>query len=291
MSDGFEHFPYRGRRYPGKPALGAAILLLVIGAVSTWQNVQEGNTIVAVGVAWFSLTLVLGGVGVFQLDRGGRGRFRLLNAVVMTRAERRPADSWVHLAQTTALPWPLLLCNLLFTIGIGVASIAGLLQLVGIVPRINPDASWASIGLAVLIGAALTAAGGFLAFLNLGRKWRSGRFAARPSGVALGEQTVAVRVPGLDAEISWEHIRAVGPMQSGGRRPLPIIRLDLDSAAQGAGRTQLIEADGCTVPADALYSALRWYHAHPELRGELGRTEGQRRLEGWRAQALGRAAG
>ncbi|MBC9928228.1 MULTISPECIES: hypothetical protein [unclassified Leucobacter] len=50
----------------------------------------------------------------------------------------------------------------------------------------------------------------------------------------------------------------------------------------------MLAADGYTVPTDSLFTALRWYHAHPEERRELGRVEGQRRIEGWRKDALQR---
>ena len=288
MTEGFERYPERGKkRYPTVQATIVGILVLALGAYACIGTAREGEWIKASGTAWFALVLGLGGIGIGRMGRPDRARFRLLNAVVMTRAERAPADSWVHVAPTKALPWPFVLGIALFALGMCTALVFAVLQLIGVVPRLNPDTTIPALVIAVAGCLLFAAASGALAYLSLARKWRSGRFGARPSGVALGETAVSIRMPGRDGEIAWEHIRAVRPeIISGHRRPISMIRLDLARAAGVQGNAQMLAAEGYTVPVDALYSALRWYAAHPDARWELGRIEGERRIEGWRRDAL-----
>ncbi|MBL3687694.1 hypothetical protein D3248_12130 [Leucobacter zeae] len=288
MTEGFERYPERGkRRYPTKQAMAVGVLAIAAGAFVSARAAAAGEPVTAAGTAWFALTIGLGGIGIGRMGAPARSRFRFLNSVVMTRAERAPVDSWVHVAPTRSLPWPLLLGNLLFTLGMGAALVCAVLQLVGAMPRLNPDTTTVAYLIAIAGCLVFAAVSGALAYLTAARKWRSGRFGARPSGVALGERTVSIRMPGRDGEIAWEHIRSVRPeILNGSRRPMAMIRLELDPAAGVAGNAQLLAAEGYTVPIDALYSALRWYRAHPADRRELGRTEGQRRIEGWRRDAL-----
>lgn len=291
MSDGFERYPHpSASSYPTRLGPLAGVFFLALCGWSAWTNYREGDLFVAGAMVLTGLIIGLGGIGFGFMGKRPRGRFRFINAVVMTRAERAPVDSWVHVAPTRPLPWPLLICNALFTLAMLAALVLGVLQLVGAMPRMNPDTTTGAFLIALLIVLAFAAASGFLAYLNFARRWRNGRFGARPSGVALGERTVSVRVPGRDAEILWEHIVSAEPVLMPGRRnPVPMIRLSVSAAAGIAGHVQLLNADGYTVPTDALYSALRWYLAHPEARRrELGRTEGVERIEGWRLDALAR---
>jgi len=223
--------------------------------------------------------------------RHARDAFRYINHTVMTRAEAPTVDSWVHLAQTRRPPIGAVLFFALASIGSVAVAVYGLLQLIGVLPIANSDGGTGGLILGTS-GMALFAAGaGWVAALMIGRTVRSGGVGARPSGIALGEHGVVVRVPGRDAEIPWAEIRSVTARLSamGGRRSraeLPLIELARDPAAPVSERVQFVVANGCRVPGDALYTALRWYHAHPEARWELGRVEGERRLEGWRQQAL-----
>ncbi|RGE18820.1 hypothetical protein [Leucobacter sp. wl10] len=288
MTDGFERYPERGKKkYPTVQAMIVGILILALGVYASVGSAREGEWLTAAGTVWLALTLGLGGVGIGLMGRPARAPFRFLNAVVMTRAERAPVDSWVHVAPTKALPWPLLLGNVLFTLGMCVGLVFAALQLIGTIPRLNAETTPAALLIAIVACLLFAVVSGALAYLNVARKWRNGRFGARPSGVALGEKTVSIRMPGRDSEITWEYIRTVRPEIIGShRRPTAAIRLELDPAAGVPGNVQMLAAEGYTVPIDALYSALRWYAAHPGARRELGRTEGERRIEGWRRDAL-----
>ncbi|MBP1326997.1 hypothetical protein JOF28_002229 [Leucobacter exalbidus] len=220
-------------------------------------------------------------------------KFQLLNATVLTRADRPTADSWVHFAQTRAASVPMLLGFVLATLGcLGMATFAGL-QAFGAIPLVNPDVSSAGPALAMIAMGAFGVALGWVTSLMIRRHKRAGSVGARPSGVGLGETCVTVRVPGRDVEIPWRqissaHLIAAGLAMNGQSMP-PMIKLNL---AKGpvAERAQMLALDGYRVPGSALYTALRWYLARPESRWELGRIEGERRLEGWRQQALDREA-
>jgi len=227
------------------------------------------------------------------LGEGRRAReaFRYINQTVMTRAEAPTIDSWVHLAQTRRPPIGAVLFFALASVGSVAVAVYGLLQVTGLLPIANRNGGIGGLTVGI-VGMALLAAGtGWVAALMIGRTIRSGSVGARPSGIALGEHGVVVRVPGRDAEIPWTEIRSVTARlgSAGDRRSrveLPLIELARDPAAPLAERVQFVVANGCRVPGDALFTALRWYQAHPEARWELGRVEGERRLEGWRQQAL-----
>lgn len=237
----------------------------------------------------------------YPYELNGRGgatsSFRLINHTVMTRAEAPTVDSWVHLAQTRRPPLWATAFFTLATVGAAYASVHAGLQLFGVIEPLNETTGDAGRILGMIVMAAIAVACGWVTWLMLGRWHRSGSVGARPSGVALGASGVVVRVPGRDVEIPWGDIRAVKAKQSEigdaehgiGRtrtQRLTLIELTRDPHAELADRVQLLAAEGYKVPTDALYTALRWYHEHPESQWELGRIEGERRLEGWRLDAL-----
>lgn len=224
--------------------------------------------------------------------RSGRG-FRLINQTVMTRAEAPTIDSWVHLAQTLRPPLWGTLFFVLATLGAASAAVFAALRLFGVVRLADEPASDGGLLLGMIAMTAIAVGCGWVARLMVWRWVRNGTVGARPSGVALGAHGVAVRVPGRDVEIPWTEIRGIAPrvrrIGSGmGERELPIIEIARDPDAPVADRVQLIVASGYQVPGDALFTALRWYHGHLDARWELGRVEGERRLEGWRRGALRR---
>jgi len=162
------------------------------------------------------------------------------------------------------------------------------LQLLGVTPRLNEDASTAALILGLLLLLVFAAGGAFFSWLLIWRRIRNGSFGTRPSGVTLGPSGVAVRVPGRDVEIAWGQILSITPqVASSGRSGLSVgmIKLQLTRGSGISSDQQMLAAEGYQVPSDALFTALRWYQAHPEARWELGRVEGQRRLEGWRLDA------
>lgn len=217
--------------------------------------------------------------------------FKLINATVMTRAERPTADSWVHLAQTRTMGLPMVLgFSIAAAASFGAAIFAGL-QVFGVIPQVNTDVSEAGPLLGMLFMGALGLLLGWLASLMIRREFRNGSVGARPSGVALGETAVAVNVPGRDVEILWTQMTGVDVVATmpaaNGRTVGPMIRISLTPGTLPGG-VQKLSGTGYRVPASALYTALRWYLARPESRWELGRVEGGRRLAAW--CAAGRSA-
>lgn len=281
MVEGFERYG-RGmgaRRYPWL-TVPIGILVLIWGGYVVVTNALEGDWLVAIGVGWFSLALGLGGIGVGFANRADVQDFVLRDAAAWADSDEPPPDARVHLARMRALPYPLVVCAALFALGMALISATALLQLLGLVPRAADDVSTGTLLLAAAGSAVLAGIGGWLARQHATRKWRGGALSRRPEGVALGEREVLVRVPGYDAEIAWAHILAVRPdaIRDG---MAPVFRLELSPEAGIRGDAQLIPAGGYSVPTDALYSALRWYRAHPEARHELGREAGGRRLADW----------
>ncbi|MGF3055483.1 hypothetical protein [Microbacterium sp. YY-01] len=292
MTEGFHPYPravrrYATERYPLKgKAYAASIFIAFIGAYSSWVNVEQGNRLPALVVLWLTATLSIGGIGVGRMNRKPRSKFRYINAIVMTRAEKPPLDSWVYLAQMRRLPVPILISAGLFVVAMLVVGVYGVLQLIGVFPPLNPDASFMNRLGATVIALALMGAGGWLLWLNLAVAWRNGRVAAAPSGIALGVNGVALHMPSRDAEVRWEHIRSVGSTTSSGKRPLLILVIQTAPEAGLPGNVLMIGADKFVVPMDALHSALQWYFAHPHLRWELDSTVGRDRLDGWRKDAI-----
>lgn len=289
MTEGFERHPHARRRTSRHSAwrpLGAfALAAVCVPSVAT--NFADGNATVASIVAVIAVVLALVGLGFLRMQRPARAQFRYINAVVMTHAEQPPIDSWVHLAPIRPLPWPLLVSGVVFTLGMCGGAIFGVLQLAGVLPRLNPDSTVPVLVFASAVAAVIAAVSAWLTYLSVAQRWRNGRFGARPSGIALGEHTVSVRVPGRDAEIRWEDIGAVRPVTVTAKdADIPMIRLELARGADIPGNVQMLPGDTYTVPGDALFTALRWYQAHPESRWELGRVEGERRIAGWRLDAL-----
>ncbi len=292
MSAGFERYPYSGRRRTGFTRGGTialGTLLALAGAGMAIDNLRDGEIAQAV--------IIVNVMGVFSLLTFGvypqsqpRGRFRMLNAVVMTRAERPPIDSWVHLAPTRALRTTLTIGFTWGSLGVLAIAVIGVLQLTGVLPAIGGRTELGKAIFAVALATLIGGVGLWLSSLLIWRRIRNGSFGTRPSGVALGEVAVAVRVPGADVEIPWTRIISVTPevAQAGNRaHSIPMMRLKL--APGGVPQeVQMLSGEGYKVPIDALYTALRWYQAHPETRWELGRVEGERRLEGWRVDALAR---
>lgn len=303
MTEGFERFPFPGRRgadrggttATGFSSIGAKLFgafLLLLGVLSTAQQLGQGQTLRAILAANICTVLALLAFGVAP-QRTPKRSFRFLNSVVLTRAEQPPADSWVHVAPTRALGLPLTIGIVWGTLGLLAAAVAALLQLLGVTPRLNKDAGTDGLILGLLLLLALSAGGVFISWLLIWRRIRDGSFGTRPSGVTLGQSGVAVRVPGRDVEIAWGQIVSVTPQVAAGRsnrHSVAMIKLQLARGSGLASDAQMLSAEGYQVPSDALYSALRWYHAHPQSRWELGRVEAQRRLEGWRLDAIGAVA-
>lgn len=250
----------------------------------------ETNSVVGplMGAGFFAV-LALFSFGLVVRPRSTTS-FRLINATVLTRAERPTADSWVHLAQTSTQGLPTILgFSLAGLVCTGIAVYAGL-QAFGVIPQVNTDVSAAGPVLATLFMSVLAALLLWIASLAIRRQIRNGTVGARPSGVALGETAVAVNVPGRDVEIPWTQISSIdiaATLPAANDRPVPpMIRITL-TLGPVPERVQMLAGSGYRVPVSALYTALRWYLARPDARWELGRIEGERRLAAWCAAGRG----
>lgn len=248
------------------------------------NSVVESSSVVGplMGSGFFAV-LALFSFGLAVRPRTATS-FRLINATVLTRAERPTADSWVHLAQTRTQGLPTILgFSLAGLLCAGIALYAGL-QAFGVIPQLNTDVSAAGPVLAMLFMGALAVLLIWIASLAIRRQIRSGTVGARPSGVALGETAVAVNVPGRDVEIPWTQISSVDIVATSSaandRQVPPMIRITL-TRGPVPERVQMLAGSGYRVPVSALYTALRWYLARPDARWELGRIEGERRLAAW----------
>lgn len=297
LEAGYEKYPYPDKLYPPQLYWGGPFFALA-GGYAAYTNIADGQLLTGLGILGFCLMLALICVGIPSMNRGGRSSFRYLNAVVLTRAERAPIDSWVHLAQTRAFNGWLLSGLGLAAIGSAGVFVVAILQLLGVVPKLNEQSTLMSFLVATLLAGALAVVMTLITSLHIARRWRNGRFGARPSGIVLGERSISVRVPGRDAELLWDDVVSVrayiganpgrhGSESSRGSKMIPLIEIITLPNIGGRQSMQMLVAHGQTVPTDALYTALRWYHAHPESRWELGRIEGERRLEGWRRIAIG----
>lgn len=293
MTEGFERFPHPAQRSGvGFTRAGAYIfdvVLVLIGCVSLAQQLQDGSTLRAILSVNVCGVLAMFAFGIAP-QRTPKRSFRFLNSVVLTRAEQRPADSWVHVAPTRALRLPLTIGIVWATIGLIAALIAALLQLIGVTPVLNTDTGKGGLILGSIVLVPLTLGGAYLSWLLVWRRIRNGSFGTRPSGVTLGSSGIAVRVPGRDVELTWGQILSATPeviSRASSQQSISMITLKLAGGSGIAGDVQRLSAEGYQVPGDALYTALRWYHAHPDKRWELGRIEGQQRLEGWRLDAIG----
>lgn len=299
MTEGFERYPLPGRRGAGSGSattgfgrIGAMLFgtfLLLLGVLSVAQQLREEHTLGAILAANVCGVLAMFAFGIAP-QRPPKRSFRFLNSVVLTRAERRPTDSWVHVAPTRALRLPLTIGFIWASLGLLVAAGCALLQLVGVLPKLNQETGTGGLVLALLLLVPISGACLWLSWLIIWRRIRNGSFGTRPSGVTLGPSGIAVRVPGRDVEIAWGQITSITPQvaaSGGARHSIAMIQLQLAKGSGLAGDKQMLAAEGYQVPSDALYTALRWYHSHPEAWWELGRVEGQRRLEGWRLDAVG----
>lgn len=306
LGGGFQRFPWE----PVKPTFSknSAILFgvgaLVVGALLAGKYAREAQWL-EFGLS-LTLCVIFALFGFGLVPQGApRASFRYINATVMTRAEKPTADSWVHVAPTRGARVPMLCAWALAGLFMAATACYAMLVVVGAAQPLNPDTSAGGYLLAFIATAAISVLCLWIAALFIGRRIRNGSFGTRPSGIALGETSVMVNVPGRELEIPWNQIKSVtaervGPdaARHASRTPLPrrsrgenfdLIRLMLHPGGAITERELLLSARGYTVPTDALYSALRWYHAHPEARAELGRIEGERRIEAWRRLALDQA--
>lgn len=210
----------------------------------------------------------------FAVSRdGGRRPIRgpvLMNAVALTRADSAPPDSWVHFFReglgSWMLGWGLLL---------GGAGSATLLVMAGMrAVTIGAD-GWLLLVVPLGLGAGILVLCGVIALVIA---FRSASFARIPIGVSIGRSGVSRYYLDEIESVRWEDIRAIRA----------VAREDGDTEGS---RSVLIERSGrdpwrigideYPTPPWVIYAALRFWHEHPEERGELSGTFAQHRIEQW----------
>lgn len=267
--------------------IAAAVVATLMAASAISSLLREGNLTGSIIALCFFGPLVLIAIGRLRTQRQS-GRFRFINAIVMTRAVRPPADSWVHLAPTRRLGGSTIVAFAWFSLGATAVFIAGFGQLFGVFPKQNEDAGSIELVIAGVLALAAACVGWWVTWLMYSRNARSETVGRRLSGLALGRNGVAVHVPGRDLEVPWTSITSVETkvldLSRDSSVPMIVISYRVDEGRPDG--VQYVPIDTLDVPPDAAFTALRWYWSHPAARTELGRVEARRRLEAWRHAAL-----
>lgn len=266
------------------PALIWAAIAVALGATAIGANVAGDF---GSGILQGALAGAVGaGVGVsYQRSGGERGVPLLLNAVVLSRARVRPPDSWIHFFHEAGpskwlTAW-FLCAGLVSSLSLGWSAVlvvnvgmAGLLWLV----------------IPLLLGALILV---FTGVVGLVQVVRNSTFSHRHVGLSLGRHGL-IRYYLDDVDVwPWESIKRV---KATGKTIDPT---DGDFTAKielvPTERPQDVlydnyEITGYKSHAWLIYTAVRFWAEHPELREELGTTYAQRRIEGWRDEMVATTA-
>lgn len=226
------------------------------------------------------------GVGVAYEHAGDeRGMPVLLNAITLTKARVRPPDSWIHFFRELPPGRWLTIC---FAATGTFCSVAlGWLCVVAV----TTGAGWILIVLIpLLLGALVVALAGWIAVVQ---RWRHASFGRRPIGLSVGRHGVIRWF--LDDRVDvwpWESIAAVRAQASAVDKDtgdfMPgIVLVPVEGAPDPTDPGEaLVEREydltGYQSHAWLIYSTVRYWHEHPELRPELSTTHAQRRIAGWR---------
>lgn len=263
----------------GPWAAGLWMLLaaaLAAGAVAMLQRGDFlGGTLLTVIAACVTL-----GVAVTGKHAGAeRGMPRLINAVVLTTARVRPADSWIHFFRE-ARPGIRLIVG--FTAAGLFASAAftwaGVLAVAS-----GGDAPLMLIALVPLVLAALVVA--LAGVLSAVIRWRHSSFGRRHIGLSIGRHGVSRYYLDEVDTWAWESITEV-------RATVSAVDKTNGSFMPGIVIAHAKDEDGLTehkytlddyeAHAWLIYTALRFWAEHPESREELSTTFAQQRIAGWR---------
>lgn len=270
------------RRWPAFVWAGVAV---VLGALALAANVRGD---IGGGILFASL---FGGVGAalgvsYQRSGTERGLPHLINANVLTRATVMPPDSWIHFFREATLGVWLTV----WWVTTGTITSASFIWTTVSIAR----EGGATLGLLALViplglGALVLALAGWIAVAQL---VRHGSFGQRPIGISLGRSgVIRYYMDGVDVW-SWDDIASVsgtGHMIDKDTQDFTAM-LEIEKSAHSVDVT-LDEYDitGYQSHPWLIYTAVRFWAEHPELRHELSTTYAQRRIEGWRNEM--RAAG
>lgn len=262
-------------------------------AVALALVLAAGQAVLAGSIGWGILfTALFGAVGAglgVAYERAGseRGLPRFINAVVLTRAVSRPPDSWIHFFRESG---PSRWLTFWFA-ATGWLALASFVWLTVLVARVGGAALWwLALIIPLGLGALVLATAGTIA---VAQRIRHSSFGRRPIGLSIGRSGVVWYYLD-DVDIwPWEAIHAVRPSAT-----------VFDKAA--GDFSAAIEIRSVQKPADVsqdeyildrfeshawlIYTAVRFWAEHPELRSELSTTFAQRRIESWRDAMLPRPA-
>ncbi|SDG90423.1 hypothetical protein [Microbacterium sp. 77mftsu3.1] len=250
-------------------ALAFAVLGGNVGAATWWVLVFAGATL---------------GFGVhFERAGGERGMPELLNAVALTRAEKRPPDSWVHFfRERGAGSW----VSAWFTVA-GVVSTAAFVW--AIVRSVTTDAALALIWLIpLLLGALVVLLAGSIAIVST---WRAASFGRLPIGVGIGPSGVTRYYLDDTDDIDWARIARVAPTVSAVDETTGDFTPSVELRAADDEILLDLNISGFRAHAWLIYASIRFWAEHPEMRHELGTTFAQQRMDGWRRGMLGKSVG
>lgn len=246
------------------------------GAVVGEQTVL--GTIVALVLLGFLAVVAVGG----ERAGGERALPEFVNALALTRAETRPADSWVSFFRQRAPS----LWSCLWLLGGGLVTTAacGIL-----IVRCIVEGGQVLLVLVFLVPLTLAAAIVALAGANsLAVRGRARWFARRPRGLVVGRSGVTLySFDRGDFDRSWSWDAIVGVIPGGlvdARRGNTVPELKLHAAdADGAMKEHHVPVDSLASHAWLVYAVLRFWREHPELRDELDTSAGQDRMASWMA--------
>lgn len=254
-------------------------------AVVLGLAIAAGNAVFRGEVGWSILFTALFGAGAAALgvsyQRAGseRGLPRMINAVVLTRARVRPPDSWIHFFREAG---PTRWLTFWFAAG-GWVSLAASVAIIVLIARASGAAFWwLLIAVPLGLGALVLATAGTIA---VAQRIRHSSFGRRPIGISIGRSGV-VRYYLDDVDVwPWEAIRDVRPSSTVFDKSAgdfsAAIRLHSARKPAEVSQDEYI-LDGYESHAWLIYTAVRFWVDHPEMRHELSTTYAQRRIESWR---------
>ena len=267
------------RRWP-------AIVWSVI-AVGLASGMVAANVAAVVGSA-ILLAFLFGAVGAglgvsYQREGTNRGMPHLINAVVLTRARVRPPDSWVHFFREAGPSRWLTTC--FAATGI-LMSTSLVWTFVAVLGEGGAALLWLLLVVPLLLAALVLALAGAIALVQF---VRHASFGHRHIGISIGRHGL-VRYYLDEVDVwPWENIIRVEAL---GRA--------LDAQTEDFSAHIVLVAN--SLPADVtenkysidgyqshpwlIYTAVRFWTEHPELRSELGTTFAQRRIDGWSEQMV-----
>ncbi|WZH36846.1 MAG: hypothetical protein PIR02_19185 [Microbacterium enclense] len=270
--------PARPRSITATTLLGATCVLLAVGL---WVALAADQALIAIVFVLFLLALSVGMAVGGDRSGGERARPELINALALTRAETQPIDSWVYFFRQRT---PTLTSALWLIAGGGVSVIASGV-LIARSLQVGGTALLALIGLVPL---ALAAAVVVLAGSNtVGVRSRARWFARRPRGLAVGRSGVtlySLDAVTFDTTWSWDEIVEIEPeaiITARGGNVTPRLRLGIRSP--GATEVERFDVPVSELEAHAwlVYSTLRFWSEHPDLRDDLDTSRAQERMEHW----------